>query len=821
MTVNELKIRFKVVIPPEWDNPQKGKFWEEISAPLFRKFDWEVIENIEFDGMQIDIYIKNHEAKQTGLIECKFQQEEINTPTIFKLMGQALYKKVDFAYLLSTSALNGKAKAFVDEYTKTQKPFPLVIWSSDKLAEKFMNVYNIALPERKFISNVRTITLLVTDQKDFFWIADEMGESDIMGNKNIPCRAIIFSTRDTKNNFSQEEWKKYFSLHKIWENLEITVFDQQTVIDSKDKSTSQSDSEVDKVIVSKINQADSFDDYHHPSRPEDFFGRCKPQREFWDFVNNVRDEKTDLRVISFPGSTGLGKSSLVLKLASDCRQKPEYKDNFYIYHADVTSINQEKASLFVIAVIRKALQEAIDKKFVDLPNHKVLIESAEPPYLDSQSIQLLRESLKKSGQVIVIFFDQFEEILTKDSLSYLYGLFEKAAYEVDSLKENIVLGFCWRTDVNLPATHQSYFTWYQLEKIRKDIYFSEFSKQDSLNLLEGFDKYLIQAGKRLEPSIKKWLLDNCQNKPWLLKKICGDIYNQHLNKSELYSEQKKVITKFDIKTIFDEDILRATGTSEPNSCLMYIAKCSPVSKMDVCSQFDETVINRLVKSKLVIENGQNYKIYWDMFREYLLEGKLPEMTISYRPRTKISTVLKIFRLLNEYETISDLVTASQYGPGTVNNAIQDLQNFFQVTKDKKSGKIIVSEIFLKLKDEEIAEKLAEQIEAHVVIKKIYEQRSPGEWMWLAELQKMLSDEQKLKSTTATDYASKMLSWFHFAGLLEERNGRIAIPTHPKQGKQKGKPENCEPQYEQQPKSSVVPGQLSLLDLSIYRSRHDY
>lgn len=29
MNVNELKIRFKVVIPPDWDNRQKGKFWEK------------------------------------------------------------------------------------------------------------------------------------------------------------------------------------------------------------------------------------------------------------------------------------------------------------------------------------------------------------------------------------------------------------------------------------------------------------------------------------------------------------------------------------------------------------------------------------------------------------------------------------------------------------------------------------------------------------------------------------------------------------------------------------------------------------------------
>jgi hypothetical protein len=93
-------------------------------------------------------------------------------------------------------------------------------------------------------------------------------------------------------------------------------------------------------------------------------------------------------------------------------------------------------------------------------------------------------------------------------------------------------------------------------------------------------------------------------------------------------------------------------------------------------------------------------------------------------------------------------------------------------------------------------------------------------MWFAEVQNFFSDEEKLKSTTPKDYASRMLSWFHFAGLLEVSKGRIVRPTNPKQGKQKGI-EDFEPQYVPQPKSNVVPGQLSLLDTSIYHSRLDH
>lgn len=823
MTVNEPTIRFKIVIPEhEWNNSQKGKFWEDVSAHLFRKYRLKVIQNIEFDGMQTDIYVKNLDTNERGLIECKFHQESIDAPTIFKLMGQALYKKVAFAYLLSTSDLNGKAKAVVDGYKNEQhKPFNLVVWDSNELAEAFRDLHNIKRPDMDKISgSFETLTLLVTHQKDFFWVVEEMGKS------NSPNRAIIFPTHKSESSLSSEEWKEYFARDEQWKNLEITVYNQPG-IEPKDKLINQLSSDIKEVIVSTINQADSFDDYHRPSRPEDFFGRETHQEKFWEFVKNVRDKTTDLRVVSFSGNTGLGKSSLVLKLASECGSKSENEDkrNVYIYHIDVTSVNDKNANLFISAAIIKALEGAIDSKFVEIPNHLVSINPESP--FHSESIRLLIEKLENSDKVIVIFFDQFEEILTKDALSSLYGLFKEAAYKIDSLKKNIVLGFCWRTDVHLPPEHPASSTWEKLQERLKNIKLAEFSESESLELLDGFKEYVTaKKDKELEIITKATSLrDNLSsqpwfNQPWYLKRECGELYNQDIDQSKLNPDQNKVITKFDIETSFNKDIQGAIITGD-DKCLKYIAKFSPVSKMDVRREFNKDVISSLLKSKLVIETGENYKIYWDIFREFMLDGKLPEMIISYRPRTKISTVLKIFRLLNKYETISDLVYVSEYAESTVKNALQDLQNFFEVTKDKKSGKIIASEKFFKLKDEEIAEKLAEQIEAHVVIKKIYEQLNPGEWMWLAEVQNLLSEEEKLKSTTATDYASKMLSWFHFAGLLEVSKGRIVRPTHPKQGKQKGKPLDCEPPYDQQPKSNVVPGQLLFFDTSIYHSRLDH
>lgn len=805
----DVKKRFKIIIPEEWSNRQKGEFWEDVSAPLFRRHRWKAIQDVEFEGMQTDIYVKNLDTGEKGLVECKFQKDPISAPIIQKLLGQVIFNKCKYGYLLSTSELASTSKALIEGFEYEQ--VKLVFWGPDQLADIFIDINCINLPDiyQEGIGRIETITLLVTHTKDLFWIAEEIGDNGYTG------RVIIFPIKN--NYFTVEEWKKYFAEHSIsWANLNINIITKNTSI-LRNNQQLQSNYKFNNIIVSKINQADSFDDYHRPCRPQDFFGRDKAQEKFWRFIKNVRDKETELRVVCFPGSTGVGKSSLVLKLASNCSDRNDVKDNFYIHHVDVTSVDYDRASLFINAVIAKAFQEAVNNKFIDITDHKILVESTEPPFLSSNSIKLALENLKVNQRVIVIFFDQFEEILTKESLSTLYDLFKIVAYEVDALKENIVLGFCWRTDINLPVKHTAYYTWHDLERIRKDIEFDEFSYQDSLNLLEGFSDYLKQKRKRLDPKIKKWLSENCQNLPWLLKKLCGDIYNQNFDKREMSSIQKKLITKFDIKKIFDADIQRYSKSPEHRACLEYVAKQAPVPIIEVCNKFNHDVINSLVRAKLIIETGENYKIYWDIFREYFLEGILPIITITYRPRTRISTLLKIFRLLKPAATkLEELLQKTDYENSTVDNAIQDLQNFFQVEKDKSNNYILVPEHLISLQDDELADHLADHIEDHIVIREIYENNKPNQCIWYDDFKNLLrriySEEGSIKPETPKNYSSKMLSWFCFAGLLEIRQDwLIARPIRPRSGKQKGKVSQCEFDKRKRSKSKVHEGQLELFD----------
>ncbi|AFZ56411.1 restriction endonuclease [Anabaena cylindrica FACHB-243] len=807
-----IKKKLKVVVPKTWTNNKKGKFWEKIVEPLFSELRWQVIGDIEFEGMQTDIYVKDLITEKRGLVECKFEEKNISPSIIHQLMGQAEDEEVEYAYLISTSELTPKAKAVIEKHknkdTKNKKYY-LEFLGTDKLVELFIKIYNIQSPDfGKFNidkSKIEKLTLLLTHSRDFVWIADEIGQDGDV------YRIIIFST--TNNNWSIDEWKQYFSQHELyWASLDIAV-----VNDGKNILQNNAPVENIDITISEINEADSFDDYHRPCRPEDFFGMINSQDKFWDFIKKVRDKKTKLRVVCFPGITGIGKSSLLLKLASDCFSIPEYQNSFYIYHVDVTSVDPSQSTLFIPRVITKALQTAINDKFIDLPNHKIST-ILEPPFFSTESIQLALDNLKNNNRVLIIFFDQFEEIIIKENLSSLFNIFKRLGYEIDSLKENIILGFCWRTDINIPMEDPRYHIWQELGKIRKDIEFDNFSYQDSLKLLDRFSEYLSQNGKRLDPKIKKWLSENCHNLPWLIKKLCGDIYNQNIDQRQISSGNKKLITKFDIEKIFESDIQRYINNNpEHSNCLEYIAKQSPVPKIEVCHKFNSHVINRLIKAKIIIETGNNYKIYWDIFRDFIIDGTLPKITITYRPRTKISTLLRIFRLINSTTTSLELVEITKYKKSTIDNAIQDLQNFFQVEKDTKSNKIIAPENLINLQDYELAEHLADQIEDHIVIREIYENLIPDQYIWEDDFKKLLRkiyyEQGSVKPESITDYTSKMLSWFWFTGLLEKRQTwLIARPIRPRYGKQKGKASECDLDKPKISKSYVTPGHPSLLDL---------
>lgn len=165
--------------------------------------------------------------------------------------------------------------------------------------------------------------------------------------------------------------------------------------------------------------------------------------------------------------------------------------------------------------------------------------------------------------------------------------------------------------------------------------------------------------------------------------------------------------------------------------------------------------------------------------------------LTYRIRSSITTALKVFEIIKEKGSSgidsTELATKAGLSKKTTNSVVLDLQNFHIIFR--QDGKIVVKPSLLNWSHEKITDYLAETLKGHVVTQEVYKQFRPGEPTTRWRLQELIADvspqEKSVIPKSSRDYISRMLPWFFFTGLLEDRgNGRIARPIGV--GKQKGK-----------------------------------
>ncbi len=168
-----------------------------------------------------------------------------------------------------------------------------------------------------------------------------------------------------------------------------------------------------------------------------------------------------------------------------------------------------------------------------------------------------------------------------------------------------------------------------------------------------------------------------------------------------------------------------------------------------------------------------------------------ESTLSYRIRNPIGTVLKVFKLLRkEYLqgiTIKELSILTNHSQKTTQSIIWDFENFNMVLD--QGDRVVIQPYLLNLSENEVAEYLSGRLKNHVVTKEIYRQLEHRKIMTRWGLQELIADisptKKPVSTKTSQDYTSRMLTWFLYTGLLEERvKDRFVKPLG--EGKQKGK-----------------------------------
>lgn len=110
-----MKQEVKIILYPEEHKSKNGTFFEELMRTIFEKQGYEIKPNINFTGLEIDLFANHSYRKELLLIECKAKSKPLSTE-IKNFQFNVSHKKADFGYFIFTEELDHQAAGLVSEF---------------------------------------------------------------------------------------------------------------------------------------------------------------------------------------------------------------------------------------------------------------------------------------------------------------------------------------------------------------------------------------------------------------------------------------------------------------------------------------------------------------------------------------------------------------------------------------------------------------------------------------------------------------------------------------------------------------------------------
>jgi hypothetical protein len=140
-----MKKEVKIILFPEEHKSKNGTFFENLIRTLFSN-EYDIDQNINFTGLEIDILGKNKRRDETLIIECKAKQKPRSEEIKNFAYNVLISKKVDFGYFLHTEELDHQAGGVVKELLENQEHKKKVSFLGPKQIIEILVEKNIVKP---------------------------------------------------------------------------------------------------------------------------------------------------------------------------------------------------------------------------------------------------------------------------------------------------------------------------------------------------------------------------------------------------------------------------------------------------------------------------------------------------------------------------------------------------------------------------------------------------------------------------------------------------------------------------------------------------
>ena len=736
----------EVITPESATNKDKGDLLENLASEFLQTQGYKVETEVRVTASELDLLCKHNVNSKKVYVECKAHTNNLSAEVLTKLLGTIELHEYSEGWLISTGPLGKDAKGFVEKWENKKDPAKkekLSIYTPERILDALLHAHLICEQPKQIansmIADGMTIgewTLLISPW-DKYWAVPLL-------NNGVPSFVAFFSTKDGK----------YISDKTLLQNIRQTNFHlKELEIYKTGKGFPSKDNGVALPAVVEVEIGEEWCDYR-PARPEHFVGRKEAQKNILRYFSDVKQKRTDTRVFAIKGDSGIGKSSLVAKIREVAKtsQKPS---NLFLYAVDMRAANN---SNYIFAALLNALRQASQNGFGT--NIDLEITNYQDP-LQSQSIKDFLDECTKKKELIILVFDQFEELYSKPELFSVFEEAKRLMFSAISASTNLVLGFAWKSDSTIPQDHPAYYMWHQLTDHRYEIPLRPFSRSDAEHTMKLFESEL---GETLLPELQRYLIESSQGFPWLLKKLCIHFYDQ----IKLGSNQRQLANRsLDISSLFDQDMNSLTEAE--TGCLKLVAQNAPMDWYEVLGNTQHDVVQSLQDKRLLIRRGNKLNLYWDIFRDYVLSGTIPSIPFTYMPQSpSLGSLLKITQLLDDAEgkSLADLANGAELKPSTVGNILHDLGQFGLI--DQNDDGIILSPHLEDSDPKTILSNIRLLFRRHALTEKLktHSVSMPADIELIVSYQKDISPTAKHQNRTWETYAKRIITWLEALGLAQ-------------------------------------------------------
>ncbi|WP_439185429.1 restriction endonuclease [Carboxylicivirga taeanensis] len=735
-------------------NPYKqGNCFERIVREIIESHRYEVSSNINFTGMELDLIGKHKDRpNETLYVECK-AKEKVSSAEILTFESKVRFKKVNYGYFIRTKELEHQAKGIVEEMQADERYNHITFFEPKKVIKLLQESGQIKTAT-EFPKKITKSILAITYFGDYYihLIKDSLG--------SVPKSFYLINAKTAEPIDDDKNLEILKEKIPSIKNLDIELISAEKTEPTLEKQKIEIES------ISEVQESENWYDYL-PASTKHIVGRDQIRTDIFNFFNKALSNESNRRVFYLTGKSGWGKSSLVADLKGRCRNK-YYKNKYYSLAIDSRSA---LSSNFVALSFEKLIKKAISDSFIktDLFAKEISFTSTFD-LLNSESVKELLKYLKQSNKILILIFDQFEDIFRKDDL---FKTFYKFLADVTDLKGNLIVGFSWKTEILIPSENEAYHLWQQAKEQAEAFSIPEFGSKETNGIILQLEKSI---GK-VDTDIKRRIVESSQNFPWLTKKLCIHIYDQikaGKDKSTLIDEN------LNIEELFKTDLEKLSPTE--TSGIKYIAQRASDSLFfeasEVNDKISEDVINSLRDKRLIIRSGLNYNIYWDIFRDYLVTGEVPRIGESYIIRSSVNTCLEIFTTFEIGKSISPNEIRDKREKDitipAIENSLIDLRNLGLVKKLEKEEKYALAIKNIKVTEVYFKEFITEKFKNYSIVNQLEENKSIITSDKIIEIFKSNFKGYSFQDSTWKIYANFLLNWIAFSNLKLKDN--IELPT---------------------------------------------